>query len=107
MQLFISSLIIGIGFAPFTICEGAASWRVGDMRFEFPRPSRFIERPGSHMRLCPPLPLEGVEGDGLVPRFACAASDRVWTLMNSACGSMISWTSLGGALSRRQRACRQ
>jgi hypothetical protein len=28
--------------------------------------------------------------------FACSASDRVWTLMNSACGSMISWTSLAG-----------
>ena len=24
--------------------------------------------------------------------FACSASDRVWTLMNSACGSIISWT---------------
>src|ERR1700730_14491536 len=32
--------------------------------------------------------------------FACSASDRVWTLMNSACGSMISWTSLGGVSCR-------
>jgi hypothetical protein len=39
------------------------------MRFEFPRPSRFVERPGSHMGLCPPLPLEGVEGAGLVSRI--------------------------------------
>ena len=35
--------------------------------------------------------------------FACSASDRVWTLMNSACGSMISWTSLGGGVSCRAR----